>query len=199
MLRLAWAASRRLLPALWRLPRRAAVALGSPGLGEPARPSRLWKAMAIILPIAIAAWWAIPQVIWVASPSIGAWAVRAAPGPIARGDLVMFTLVHPLAGPDPVQVTKQVLCMPGERIDLVEKPSPLMPDEWEGWYYCEGTLLGVSKPFGRNGQRLEHWRPHDARIPAGTIYVGSDHPSGFDSRYYGPVPIARLTRMEKLL
>jgi type IV secretory pathway protease TraF len=36
-------------------------------------------------------------------------------------------------------------------------------------------------------------------IPRGMVYVGSHHPSGFDSRYYGPVPISRLRRMEKLL
>ncbi len=60
-------------------------------------------------------------------------------------------------------------------------------------------LLGISKPFGRNGQRLEHWRPDNGLILPGTIYVGSHHPSGFDSRYYGPVPIGELKRMEKLL
>jgi len=31
------------------------------------------------------------------------------------------------------------------------------------------------------------------------IFVGSRHPDGYDSRYYGPVAIERLTRMEKLL
>jgi len=31
------------------------------------------------------------------------------------------------------------------------------------------------------------------------IFVGSSHPDGYDSRYYGPVAIDRLTRMEKLL
>jgi type IV secretory pathway protease TraF len=29
--------------------------------------------------------------------------------------------------------------------------------------------------------------------------VGSDHPEGFDSRYFGPVRIERLTRMERVL
>lgn len=198
MLSLAWKAARRLAIALKGLPRCAAVALGAPGLGLPARPGRLWKACAIVIPAGLLACWAMSQVTWVMSPSIDAWAVRAAPGPIAKGDLVMFTLVHPLAGPKPVQVTKIALCLPSDRIDWIEKPS-MTPGEWDGWYYCNETLLGISKPHGHNGQKLEHWRPMVGTIPPGMIYVGSSHPSGFDSRYYGPVPIRQLTRMEKLL
>src|SRR3546814_4431506 len=83
-------------------------------------------------------------------------------------------------------------------ISMIEKPS-MSYGEWDGWYYCNGRLLGVSKPFGHNGQRLEHWRPDNGLILPGTIYVGSTHASGFDSRYYGPIPIERLRRMEKLL
>jgi conjugal transfer pilin signal peptidase TrbI len=188
--------------ALWSeirlLPLRAAVALGSSGLGQPPRPRQLWKACGIVLPIGLAAVWAIPQVTWVMSPSIDAIAVRAAPGAIHRGDYVMFLLSHPLAGPAPVSVTKQALCLPGDRITMVERPSNFSRTV-DGWYYCNGRLLNESKPTGRNGQRLEHWRPAAATIPAGFIFVGSPHPDGFDSRYYGPVAIDRLTRMEKIL
>jgi type IV secretory pathway protease TraF len=31
------------------------------------------------------------------------------------------------------------------------------------------------------------------------VYVGSTHPRGFDSRYFGLLPISSLTRMERLL
>lgn len=199
MLSHAWKAGKQLAIKLKELPRRAAVALGSEGLGQPARPGRLWKACAIVIPSGLFACWAMNQVTWVMSPSIDAWAVRAAPGPIAKGDLVMFTLSHPLAGPKPVEVTKFALCFPGERISLIEKPSTFEPNALDGWYFCEGRLLGISKPFGRHGQRLDHWRPDNGQILPGTIYVGSHHPSGFDSRYYGPVPIGELKRMEKLL
>ena len=199
MLSLAWKAGKHLAIGLKGLPRRAAVALGSPGLGEPARPDRLWKATAIVVPLGLLTCWAMQQAILVMSPSIDAWAVRAAPGPIQKGDFVLFMLSHPLAGPEPVKVTKRALCMPGERISLIEKPSTMEPHAMDGWYYCDGVLLGVTKPYGRNGQRLDYWRPDHGLIPPGLIYVGSLHPSGFDSRYYGPVPIARLTRMEKLL
>lgn len=132
------------------------------------------------------------------SPSVDAWAVRAAPGAVHRGDLVSFELSHPLAGPRPVPVTKYALCMPGDRITMIERRSAT-PLVWDGWYYCNGRLLGVSKAIGRNGQKLDHWHPGVARVPTGMIYVGSSHPNGFDSRYYGPVAISRLQRMERVL
>jgi type IV secretory pathway protease TraF len=199
MLSLAWKAGKRLAIGLKKLPRRAAVALGAEGLGEPARPDRLWRTCAIVIPLGLLIFWAIPQGTLVMSPSVDALVVRVSPGPIAKGDLVMFKLSHPLAGPDPVNVTKRALCMPGERISLIERPSTIIPDHMEGWYYCEGVLLGVTKPYGRHGQKLDYWRPDNGLIEPGTIFVGSPHMSGFDSRYYGPVPIARLTRVEKLL
>ncbi|MDE8654469.1 S26 family signal peptidase [Novosphingobium album (ex Liu et al. 2023)] len=203
MFRLAWNAARAAWPEVKLLPLKAAVALGSAGLGSPPRPEQLWKAFGIVLPIGLLTFWAIPQVTLVASPSIDAWLVRAAPGPIARGNLVSFKLSHPLAGPKPVDVTKYALCLPGDRIDMIEKPSsasgPMRPGSWDGWYYCNDKLVGVSKPIGRGGQKLDHWRPDLAVIPAGYAYVGSSHTDSFDSRYYGPVAIARLRRMEKVL
>jgi conjugal transfer pilin signal peptidase TrbI len=198
MLRLVWTAAKAVWPELKLLPARAAVALGSAGLGEPQRPGRLVRACAIILPIGLLTWWLLSQLVLVMSPSIDAWAVRAAPGEIRRGDLVSFLLIHPLAGPKPVSVTKYALCLPGDRISMVERPSTISAAR-DGWYYCNDHLLGVSKPSGREGQRLNHWSPPYAVIPGGLFYVGSRDPNGFDSRYYGPVSIERLTRMEKLL
>ncbi|MDB5583241.1 MAG: type secretory pathway protease TraF-like protein, partial [Bradyrhizobium sp.] len=127
MLRLCWRLGKRVWNGLRMLPIRAAVALGSAGLGEPARPEQLRRGMAIVIPVGLAAWWAIPQVTLVMSPSIEAWAVRASPGRIAKGDYVMFMLSHPLAGPKPVNVTKHAMCMPGERISMIEKPSVMAP------------------------------------------------------------------------
>lgn len=198
MLRLALAAARSGWQELRLLPLKAAVALGSSGLGQPPRPEQLWKAFGIVLPVGLLTMLAIPQFTLVMSPSIDAWIIRDAPGQIRRGDFVSFTLSHPLAGPEPVKVTKEALCLPGDRIDWIEKPS-MTPREWDAWYYCNGKLLGISKPYGHNGQKLEHWRPFYPTIPAGMIYVGSSHASGFDSRYYGPIAIERLKRMEKLL
>jgi type IV secretory pathway protease TraF len=198
MLKLACHAARVLWTGAKELPLRAAVALGASGLGQPPRPEQLWKAFGIVLPVGLFTLWAIPQFTLVMSPSIDAHLIRKAPGTIHRGDLVSFTLSHPLAGPKPVMVTKYALCLPGDRIDWIEKPS-MVAGQWDGWYFCNDRIIGISKPYGRNGQKLVHWKPMIRSIPAGMIYVGSSHPSGFDSRYYGPVEIERLHRMEKVL
>lgn len=201
MLRLCWLLAEA-LAAAWRriarLPREAAAALGAPAAGLPRRPARLWLALGLVLPVALAAAWLLPQVRLVMSPSIPAWAVRTSPGPIERGDYVMFTLRHPIAGPRPVSVTKRALCLPGDRLATVETPSPGAPRARDGHYFCNGALLGVSRPFGPHGLRLDHLR-WSGVIPPGKAYVGSDHPRGFDSRYFGLVPLAALTRMERLL
>ncbi|WP_309140950.1 peptidase [Novosphingobium sp. G106] len=155
--------------------------------------------MAIILPIAGIAAIVLPRLTLVMSPSINAVLLHEAPGTIHRGDLVTFVLSHPLAGPAPVRVTKYALCLPGEHIDWLEKPAMTRRGAWEAWYYCEDRLLGISKPKGHDGRPLAFWRPAYRIIPPGFVYVGSTHPSGFDSRYYGPVATTRLTRMEKIL
>ena len=201
MLRLFWLLARwtaGLWPRLRRLPRKAAVALGAPGPDQPARPDRLWRAMLVVLPLALCAALVMPQVTLVMTPSIEAFAVRKSPGPILRGDYVMFTLHHPLAGPKPVSVTKHALCLPGDRLTMFETPSPLTQNGWDGHYYCNGQLLGVSLPQAHNGLKLDHMK-WSGLIPAGMAYVGSTHPRGFDSRYFGLLPIANLTRMERIL
>ncbi|NML87692.1 MULTISPECIES: S26 family signal peptidase [Sphingobium] len=198
MLRLAWTAARAAWPEIRATPRKAAMALGAGGPNTAPQPRRFWQACAIILPISAVACSALPRFTLVMSPSIDAWLVHKAPGTIRRGDLVSFKLRHPLAGPAPVDVTKYVLCMPGDRIEMIEKPS-MTPGARDGWYRCNGKLIGISKPVGRKGQRLRHWRPTEPHIPAGMVYVGSSYAGGFDSRYFGPVPLHRLTRMEKLL
>ena len=198
MLRLAWHIGRNAGRAFSDLTLRAAVALGASGLGQPARPMQLVKAYGVVLPVGLFAWWAVPQLSLVMTPSIDAWVVRNAPGRIQRGDLVSFTLVNAIAGPRPVSVTKYALCFPGDEIDMIEKPSP-SGHSFDGWYFCNGKLLGVSKARARDGRPLTHWRPKSLVMPSDAIFVGSSYRDGFDSRYYGPVPIDQLRRMEQLL
>lgn len=199
MLKLAWALARSAWTALEQLPLRAAVALGASGLGAPPRPDQLWKAYGLVLPIGLLAALILPRCTLVMSPSIDAWVVRAAPGPIHRGDLVSFRLSDPIAGPKPINVTKYALCLPGQTLSEVEKPSHRTPGKRDGYYYCDGHLLGVSKAFGRKGQPLGHLAWGRRPIPAGFLYVGSSHPDGYDSRYYGLIALTRLARMERVL
>lgn len=199
MLRLVFLGARSLWPQLAALPRAAALALGGAVGEQPASPKRFLAALAIIAPISCLSWTFIPAVTLVMSPSIDAWAVRKAPGPIRKGDLVMFDLYHPVAGPHAVSVTKRALCLAGERLREVERHSVHDGAVTHSLYYCGETFLGASRSFGRMGQRLEPLRWGDRLIPPGFVYIGSDHPEGFDSRYFGPVRIERLTRMERVL
>jgi conjugal transfer pilin signal peptidase TrbI len=199
MLKLAWIGASHLTRAIARSPREAALALGGAVSGHPRQPRRLACALAIVLPLALLGRSLVPQMRIVMSPSIEAWAVRPDPGPIASGDYVMFTLSHPLAGPTPVNVTKHALCLPGARLTMIERPSLSAHGQRDGYYYCGGRLLGISKPFGRGGQRLAHFRWPGGPIPPGMAYVGSANPDSFDSRYFGLVRLDRLTRMRRVL
>lgn len=110
----------------------------------------------------------------------------------------MFELHHPIAGSNPVNVTKYALCLPGDRLVVDEIGRRAAAREGQGRYYCNGKLLGTSLPITSKGLRLTHFR-WNGPVPAGLAYVGSRHPRGFDSRYFGFVAINRLTRMERLL
>lgn len=180
------------------VPREAAVALGAAGPSTPADPKRLGRAMLIILPLALFAALLMPRITLVMTPSIEAWVVVPRPGPIKRGDYVMFTLRAPIAGPRPVQVTKHALCMPGDRLKTIETPAATRKGRTEGHHYCNGRLLGISLPVAGNGVALAHMH-WSGIIPPGHLYVGSPHIKGYDSRYFGLVRLSSLTRMERIL
>ncbi|WIW90266.1 peptidase (plasmid) [Sphingobium sp. V4] len=199
MLRLACITASAAWPRLKALPRETVAALGGAVEDQPANPRRLTLALTITLPLAGLAGYLLPKVTLVMSPSIDAWAVRPAPGPIRKGDLVQFMLSQPVAGPRPVSVTKRAACLPGERLREIERPALDGKPGTRSWYYCGRTFLGATRPFSHDGQPLPQFHWGDRPIPAGFIYVGSDHAGGFDSRYFGPVRIERLTRMERLL
>lgn len=199
MLRLAWNAGKFAWPKVRDLPRHAAAALQSNDPDQPFVQSRLARAILIVSAIALFIWWALPQLIWVRSPSIDAWAVRKIGGTIERHDLVMFELRDPLAGPLPVNVTKYALCLPGDTLAAYTMHSDRYPKRLEAAFFCNGSLIGVSKPYGKSGQRLDYFRWVTGTIPAGKAYIGSSYKDGFDSRYFGLVPISALTRMERVL
>ncbi len=185
-----------------RLPRRAADALRAndtgavTGTGTGTGGRRLVLATALAGSAALAAALTLPRVTLVMSPSIDAWAVRSAPGAIRKGDLVQLTLIHPVSGPDPVSVTKYALCMPGERLRL-SSPSDRSAFHGTAAFFCNDALVGISLARGRGGVKLSPARIAGT-IPPGFIYVGSTHPNGFDSRYFGLVRIDQLRRMERL-
>lgn len=199
MLRLFWLAAKSIKRAVFRLPHDLALAIGPGQAADRSQQARLLIAGSICLPIALLVALLLPKMVLVMSPSVDAWVLRAAPGVISRRDLVSFTLHHPIAGPSPVSVTKRVLCLPGEMLRSVERPSRTPGAMFDGWYYCGARFLAISRPVTHDGRSLAHLQWGERAIPAGFLYLGSDHPDGFDSRYFGLVPIDQLTRMEKIL
>lgn len=177
----------------------AAAAVGSATPDAPARPQRLWATFAIILPLAAAVAFVMPRFTWVVTDSIDAYAVRADPGPIARGDLASFTLRHWIAGPKPLKATKVVLCVPGDRLTMSVSRNAFLPGARDAAFYCNGKFLNVSKPVAKDGRRVHYWVWTDAVVPPGKYFVGSDHPDGFDSRYLGLIDEANLTRAKRVL
>src|SRR3546814_17092958 len=88
----------------------------------------------------------------------------------------MFTLHHPIAGPKPVSVTKHALCLPGDRLTMFETPSPLAANSWDGHYYCNGQLLGISLSQAHNGLKLTHlkWRERKSVVSGKRVSVRVD-------------------------
>ncbi|SEJ92335.1 Type IV secretory pathway, protease TraF [Sphingobium sp. AP50] len=199
MLRLAWNTGKFVWSKLRDLSRAAADALQTPDKSQLFLQRRLAKALIIVSAVALFVWWTLPQFVWVRSPSIDAWAVRKVGGFIGRNDLVMFELRHPLAGPVPVNVTKYALCLPGDYLGSYTMHADRYPTRLEAAFFCNGRLIGVSKAYGKKGQRLDFFKWKDGPIPKGQAYIGSSYKDGFDSRYFGLVPISGLIRMERVL
>lgn len=165
---------------------------------KPITTDKLWKAMAMVLPLSAGIYAIIPRYVIVLNDSIDAHAITAAPGVIRKNDLVSFELSHPLAGPKPRNVSKYALCLPGERLTSRRAPTPLDPSQFDTSWYCGGVYLNTTKNYTKNGDKLDPFVWKDGPVPAGYLFVGSHHVDGFDSRYFGLVPLSSMTRMRKV-
>nr|WP_245999156.1 hypothetical protein [Eilatimonas milleporae] len=85
-------------------------------------------------------------------------------------------------------LTKLALCMPGDelrRIGLI--------------FVCNGRLISVAKSETQSGLPLEVFDWSGGPVPDGVFFAGSPHPDGYDSRYFGLVPLDRATVLEAIL
>lgn len=104
-----------------------------------------------------------------------------------KGDYVMLEISHPIVGPRPAKLTKQLVCDAGDLLQLKDDA-----------FWCNGVRLGgfITRtwddkpltPFAYNG-----------KIPDGQAFVMGSHPRSFDSRYFGLVDKSRLIRMKGLI
>lgn len=104
-----------------------------------------------------------------------------------KGDYVMLEISHPIVGPRPAKLTKQLVCDAGDLLQLKDDA-----------FWCNGVRLGgfITRtwddkpltPFAYNG-----------KIPDGQAFVMGSHPRSFDSRYFGLADKSRLIRMKGLI
>ena len=87
---------------------------------------------------------------------------------------------------------KQVIARPGDMVEL----------STEG-IVVNGRRIVNTQPRDRDsaGRPLQAWQFGIYRVALGTVWVASSyHPRSFDSRYFGPIPIASIrTRVRPLL
>lgn len=107
--------------------------------------------------------------------------------PARKGDFVMLEVTHPIIGPRPATLTKQLVCDSGDLLQLKDDA-----------FWCNGIRLG--------GFITRTWDDHplrpfafDGLIPEGEGFVMGTHPRSFDSRYFGLVDKTRLIRLKAIV
>lgn len=108
-------------------------------------------------------------------------------GKIERGDYVTFDFQHELIkGGRPYKLTKRVACLPGEQLILKGE-----------YHYCNGKKLGRVLMFGESGVPLPAFE-YSGNVPDGKVFLSGEHPSSFDSRYWGFISISELSKMKPI-
>jgi conjugative transfer signal peptidase TraF len=81
---------------------------------------------------------------------------------------------------------KVVVAMPGDRVCL---------DGHD--YRVNGRVIGAVRDADSRGRRLDPYR-FCGEVPTGQAFLATSAPLSFDSRYFGPVPLAALTVVRPL-
>ena len=107
---------------------------------------------------------------------------------IERGSIVIFPWNDPVL-PDGVEhMTKHVMCLPGDTL------------EREGLVFiCNGRSITRAKTHTFSGDPLSVFDWPGGPVPEGVFFAATTHPDRYDSRYYGFVPLASATVVERVL
>jgi len=114
--------------------------------------------------------------------------------PISRGDVVQFKpplSVAPLIAqrsylPAGYRLLKRVVALPGDTVCCEQ-----------GRFVINGVLFERIPPNDSKGRPLTPSR-FCGQLPDGVAVVATTSPMSFDSRFFGPVPIADLRRAHRL-
>ena len=145
---------------------------------------RLLALFALVAVIGALQWpWVIPM-----TESVRYHLLMLDPGPLHTGDYVNLPMRHPLIDADrTVILTKRIACRAGHQLEFRR-----------GVHYCDGRALGTVLARTRDGDALTPFK-WSGTVPPGAVFVSGDHVRSFDSRYFGFVPEAALTRLRPLL
>ncbi len=144
-----------------------------------------WK-LALIAVLTLAVYVTERNILVTVSASVEhRWFWRTADTP-SRGDYATFMLKHPLAGDQPVRLTKRLACWSGDVLSISGRD-----------YFCNGEFLGVAKETGLNGQALPQF-VDQGQIPQGKAFAVGAHKDSFDSRYWGLVDVEDTERLSPI-
>lgn len=107
---------------------------------------------------------------------------------VARETTVMFEWEDPVLPSGVKHMTKHVLCFPG---DILKREGLI--------FYCNGVMINRAKLRTKSGDFLNVFEWTEGPVPDGVFFAGTDHPDGYDSRYYGFVPLDSAVVVERTL
>lgn len=150
----------------------------------------------LVVEIVFAAGWRINHT---ASLPMGLWRVRAVDAPIRAGQIVEFCppdtalfrtarergyLGHGDCPGGYERLMKPVVAVGGDKVEVTASGIAV-----------NGRLLANSTGLAKDGagRDLPHVLPATVTVAEGELWlVSSHHPASFDSRYFGPIPAARV-------
>lgn len=107
---------------------------------------------------------------------------------VQKQTTVMFEWDDPILPAGVDFMTKHVLCFPG---DILKRDGLT--------FYCNGEMISRAKLKTKTGDPLTVFDWTEGPVPQDVFFAGTDHPDGYDSRYYGFVPLDGAVVVEKTL
>jgi conjugative transfer signal peptidase TraF len=134
------------------------------------------------------------QMTWNLSPSVPRGLYAMDSGACQRGDLVSFRPPPQAAAliysrgylPNGAGLIKEIVGLPGDLVCV-------RPDG----FVVNRVRFGDLAQLDSRGRSLTPY-PFCGAVPAGQAFVATRAPLSYDSRYFGPIPIASLTRVVPL-
>lgn len=110
---------------------------------------------------------------------------------LKKNDIVRFSISNPyIFDGAPTSLIKQIKCMPSDELKI----------DSEGWVTCNDYFLGMSadRVNEETGEVINMFQ-YNGIIPENKAFVMGEHPTSFDSRYYGLISLSELTKVKKLI